>query len=108
MTIEIPDAAVEAVAKAAMRRYESENVLGDGATWEEWAPDARADLEAALPQLQAAILADLRERCEGAAVRLSQAAQDATERHEIYRLAGKVEGVKLVVSYIGDAERMGQ
>ncbi|GAB6901963.1 hypothetical protein [Kineosporia succinea] len=51
------------------------------------------------------VLAELRDRAQGAAAKLSAAAAKAESPAEKYRLSGKVEGVKLVESYFHDVER---
>ncbi|GAB3251466.1 hypothetical protein [Kineosporia babensis] len=96
MSIEIPDAAVEAAKQASWGHSR--------ATYQEI-------LEAALPHLRAAILEDLRERCEQADRELKQMAVERKEHgidREAARIHGKAEGVRLALSYIGDAERTGQ
>lgn len=107
MTTEIADAAIEAATVSARLRLAGES-LSD-ADWEAYRGDVRKDLEAALPHLRAAILADLRERCEKADHELKQMAVERKERgidREAARISGKAEGVRLALSYVVDEERM--
>jgi hypothetical protein len=53
--IEVPEAAIEAVATNMMNRYESEYTLPPGLTWRGWEAEAREDIAAALPHILQAI-----------------------------------------------------
>lgn len=90
--IEIPDAAVEPVAKHA-------GVHPD---------DARLMLEAALPHLRAAILADLRAELEAAVAELENPCADDESTTAMGIRFVKAEGVKVALSHIDDTERAEQ
>ncbi|MBT0771757.1 hypothetical protein KIH74_22645 [Kineosporia sp. J2-2] len=95
MSIEIPDAAVE----AATHGENYDDHMPD--TWREV---IRESLEAALPHLRAAILADLRVLIDSHVERLERTAAATDDYGQRRRLEEFIPGLTLARSYIGAME----